>query len=88
MANPILQKLSNFQQTNTPQFNGLSRLVQMLKGANNPQGMLDNMIKNNPKAQQILSEAQKYGNDPMSAFRALAQERGVDPDEFLHKLGF
>lgn len=85
MANPILQKL-NSSTGNIP--SGLTRLVQMIKGANNPQAMLENMVKNNPQAQQILSEAQKYGNDPMSAFRSLAKERGVDPDEFLKKLGF
>lgn len=85
MANPILQMLNK----NNPVFNnGLSRLIQILKGANNPQDMLNNMIKNNPQAQQILNEAQKYGTDPMSAFRAIAKEKGVDPDDFLHRLGF
>ena len=41
---------------------------------------------NNPQMKQVMDIVQKYGGDPMTAFRKEAEARGVDPDEILNML--
>ena len=55
----------------------------MIKGANNPQAMFDQMMKQNPNINNVLENVKKYGNNPKEIYYNLAREKGVDPDEFL-----
>ena len=64
----------------------IQNMIGMVKGAQNPQAMLAQMMQNNPamaQAQQIIRE---NGNDPRKAFYALAKQQGIDPEEILRML--
>ena len=41
------------------------------------------MMNNNPQMQQVMDIVNKHDGDPMAAFRAMAEENGLDPDEIL-----
>ena len=64
----------------------IKQMMNMVRSAANPQAMLNQMIMNNPQLKQVMDIVQKHGGDPMTAFRAEAQERGVDPDEIMGML--
>ena len=68
-GNPRLQQIKNVMNT--------------IRGARNPQAMMAGMMKNNPQMQQVQNIVQQHGGDPMKAFRAMAEENGLDPDEIL-----
>jgi hypothetical protein len=88
MAIPtILQQLN--QRTNIPTIqNNLAQLksmIGMIKNANNPQALLDNMITQNPQVKQAMDYVNAHGGDPKRAFEELARERGINPDD-IHKI--
>ena len=58
----------------------------MLRSANNPQAMLAQLAQTNPQMKQVLDIVQKHGGDPMAAFRAEAQARGMDPEQIMGML--
>lgn len=45
------------------------------------------ILENNPQTKAI-AEAIRKGENPQTVFLRLCKERGVDPDEFLKKMGF
>ena len=59
---------------------------QMLQMSRNPQIMMQTMIKSNPAMKQAMEYIQANGGNPKDAFYKLAQEKGVDPVEFLRSL--
>lgn len=52
----------------------------------NPQAMMNQMLMNNPKAQEALNFIKQNGNNPQTAFALLAKQKGVDPAEFMKEL--
>ena len=46
----------------------------------NPQAMLNQMVMNNPKVNEILKA---NDNDVQKAFYSVAKENGIDPEELL-----
>ena len=85
MAIPaIIQQLgrNNMSQMLQP----VKQMMNAVSTAQNPQLALNNLIMNNPQMKQVMDIVQKHGGDPMAAFRAEAQARGVDPDEILNML--
>ena len=85
MAIPaILQQLgkNNMMQAAHP----VRQLMNMVRSAQNPHLALNQLIMNNPQMKQVMDIVQKHGGDPMAAFRAEAEARGVDPDEILNML--
>ena len=58
----------------------------MLQSANNPNAMLMQLAQSNPQLKQVLDIVQQHGGDPMAAFRAEAQARGVDPNQIMGML--
>ena len=79
--NPILQKMQ------MP--NNLGRLRNMMnsvKNAGNPQAMLMNMAQNNPNIKQAMDFINQSGGDPQKAFYALAEQKGVNPEDILSQL--
>lgn len=52
----------------------------------NPQAMMNQMLMNNPKAQQALTFIKQAGNNPQTAFMNLAKQKGVDPQAFINEL--
>ena len=75
----ILQQLMGAN----PQLNQIRNLMSMLQGARDPQAMLQAMAQNNPQLKQVMDIIQKHGGDPMAAFRAEAQARGMDPNQIM-----
>ena len=56
----------------------------------NPKGMIksavNNSIQNNPHLKEAIDYINANGGDPKEAFYKLAEEKGVDPQEFLNSL--
>ena len=59
------------------------KYMNVLKSARNPQAALEGMMANNPQLQQVKQIVDKSGGDPMKAFRDMAEQNGLDPDEIL-----
>ena len=78
----ILQQLA----TANPQLQQIKNLMGMLRSANNPQAMLTQLAQNNPQLKQVLDIVQQHGGDPMAAFQAEAQARGIDPNQIMGML--
>jgi len=57
----------------------------MMSGIKNPQTMLNQMLKNNPRMSEVNKLIEQYGS-PEQAFRHKAQEMGYDPDELINIL--
>lgn len=57
-------------------------MVGALKAAKDPQAYIQQMIQQNtPQLQQAMQYIKEHGNDPKTAFEALAKEKGIDPEE-------
>ena len=59
----------------------IRNLMNIVRNSNNPMAMLMSL----PGYQNVVPLIQQYG-DPKSAFYALAQQKGVDPDSILSLL--
>ena len=70
----------------SPMMGQIKQMMGILNGAQNPQAMLSQMMQNNPNMKQVTEIINRAGGDPKRAFYALAQERGVDPQEILNML--
>ena len=64
----------------------IRQMISMVKSAGNPQLMLNQLMQNNPQMQQVMQIVQKYGGDANKAFYALAEEKGINPQEILDLL--
>lgn len=64
----------------------IKQMISMVKSSGNPQLMLNQLIQANPQMQQVMQIVQKYGGDPNKAFYALAEEKGINPQEILDLL--
>ena len=84
MAIPeILQQLGRMQ---SPMVGQIKQMMQMVKSAQNPQLMLNQMAQSNPQIKQVFDFVRQSGNDPQKAFYALAQQKGVNPNDILNML--
>ena len=79
--NPILQKM---QMPNN--LGQIKNMLNTVKSAGNPQAMLMNMAQNNPNIKQAMDFINKSGGDPQKAFYALAEQKGVNPEDILSQL--
>lgn len=82
MIPQILQQLS----ASSPGMGQIKNLMQMVRSSGNPQAMLGQMMQNNPQMKQVMDVVNQYGGDAQKAFYALAQQRGVNPDDILNML--
>lgn len=83
MAMP--QILSQLGQSN-PMVGQFRQAMGMLRGVQNPQAYIRQMISQNPVAQQMLNALQQSGTDPKTAFYNLARQKGLDPDSLMQGL--
>ena len=87
--NSLYNQLNQNQIVNPSSVNNLAQIKQMInmfKGASNPQQLLMNMAKTNPQMQNVMNLIQSSGKSPKDLFYQLAQQRGVNPDEILNML--
>lgn len=82
--NPILQALGN--QQGNPQLNQIRQMMNTIKSARNPQAMMNQMIQSNPQMRNVMNFVNQNGGDAKKAFYALAQQRGINPDDILGML--
>lgn len=66
-----------------PKMAQIKNMVNMIKGAGNPQAMISSMLQSNP---QVTSVINQYGGDPKKAFYAMAEKQGVNPNDILNML--
>ena len=80
----ILQQLgrNNMAQLAQP----VRQMMSMVRTAQNPQLMLNQIVMNNPQMKQVLDLVQKHGGDPMTALRKEAEAAGISPEEILGML--
>ena len=64
----------------------IKQMMQMVKGASDPKAALNMMAMNNPQMKQVMEIVDQYGGDSMAAFRATADQMGINPDEILGML--
>ena len=77
-----------FQQLNPTKQNlslpsNVQQMVNMFKGIKNPQAMAQQMLKQNPQLQTILNMS---GGNPEQAFKTLAKQMNVNPDDIINML--
>ena len=60
------------------------QMIQTVRSCGNPQDMVQQMMNNSPRVNQILKE---YGNgDAKTAFYKYAEANGIDPNEVLNMI--
>ena len=84
MSNPILASM--MQSRLAGALGPVRQLMQTMRAAQNPQAALTQAIQSNPQYAQLQNILQQYGNDPGRAFREVAQQNGINPDEILRGL--
>ena len=83
MAMPvILQQLVR----NNPMMQKVKQMMGMVNASQNPQMMMNQMLTSNPQFKQVMEIINQSGGDPQKAFYALAEQKGVDPNEILNML--
>lgn len=75
----ILQQLAK----SSPMMGKIKQMMTMVSGAQDPNGMISQMMNTNPQMKQVMDVIRNAGGDPRRAFYQLAEEKGVDPQEIL-----
>ena len=60
--------------------------MNMVRGARNPNAMLNQLMMNNPNYNNVIQYIQANGGDPKTAFYKMAQEKGINPNDVLNML--
>ena len=76
-GNPMLQMLNQSRSSTN------NSMISMLKNSPNPQALLNNLLAQNPQVTGLINQ---YGGNPKTAFYALAQQKGIDPNSILDML--
>ena len=63
-------------------FNEAKAMVDMMRGAKNPQLLLREYAKTNQNVREVIDYMEKCGN-PRDAFYQMASAKGVDPEAIL-----
>ena len=79
----ILKQINGAAMRGSPKLQQIRQALNVVRAARNPQAALMGMMGNNPQMQQVMDIVRQRGNDPMKAFREMAEENGLDPDELL-----
>ena len=64
----------------------IKNMLNMVRGAQNPQAAFAQMMQGNPQYAQVSQVIQENGGDPQKAFYAVAQKMGVNGDEIINML--
>ena len=86
----ILQQLNGGQispqlQQMLPAINRAKQLISVVRSTGNLPAVLQQAIQTNPQAQQAMQMLQS-GGDITGMISALAQQRGIDPNELIKML--
>ena len=61
------------------------KFYQAMANSKNPMQAIDQLLSSNPRLAPIKN-LMKQGRTPESIFRAVAAQRGIDPDDFVRQL--
>ena len=78
MANILMQLAKN-----NPMMQNVRQMMGMLNSSQNPQAMMNQIMANNPNLKQVMDFINQSGGDPKKAFYALAEQKGIDPQEIF-----
>ena len=84
--NQLFQEINPTASLQNNNLTQIKNMMNVLRNSNNPQMLLQNMIQQNPQMQQAMNIVRQNGNDPKTAFYALAKQRGVNPEQILQML--
>ena len=62
------------------------KFMQGIKAAGDPEAIIKRMLGNNPRFKKVMEYVDANGGDPQAAFYKLAEEMGVNPDEFIKQM--
>ena len=62
------------------------QMINLLKSSGNPQELLNQLMMTSPNMKQVMEIVQQYGGDANRAFYALAEQKGINPQEILDLL--
>ncbi len=76
-----MNPMSKMVQSNTP----IGQLMSVLQGGANPQQLAQNIISNNPQAQQMLSSMQRQcgTRNPKDFVLEMCRNNGVDQNQVM-----
>ena len=85
-----LQSQPNLNQSRLPQqklpIQKNNNLLQKFLSSSNPEQIIQNMISNNPKMNNVMQLMQTSRMSPKQFFYYYAQQNGVDPDQFINSM--
>ena len=64
----------------------IKQMMSIVRAAKDPQQAINMLAMNNPQVKQVMDIVEQYGGDSMKAFKDMAKQCGVDPDEILGML--
>lgn len=83
MAIPgILQQIAQ----SNPMMQNIRQMFGMIRNAQNPQAMMNQLVTGNPNMKQAMDIINQYSGDPKKAFYSLAEQKGIDPQEILNMM--
>lgn len=60
--------------------------IKTLLNSSNPSELVQNLISQNPQLQNVMQLMQSSGRTPKEFFYQYAQQKGINPDEFINSL--
>lgn len=86
-GNPLMQMMGGGPMAaimNSP----IMQLVNVLKGGNNPQALLQQMMGQNPQVKQVMDSVQGKSPQDMSNYlKTAAQQKGIDLGQLASQIG-
>lgn len=64
----------------------IKQMIAAVRSSGNPQAMLNQLMQTNPNMRQAMEIIQQYGGDADRAFREIARQKGINPQEILDLL--
>ena len=71
---------------NNPMTAKAKQMMDMVRTAQNPNAMLNQLMQRNPQIKQVMDVVNQYGGDPDKAFRAVAEQHGINPQDIMDML--
>ena len=65
--------------------NNIFQMLSMLKGIQNPQMMVNNLMQSNPQFKAMMNQIQQSGMTPQQYLNMYAQQRGLDINQIMQQ---
>ena len=71
---------------NNPMMGQIKQMMQMLRTAQNPQAVMNQLMMSNPKLKEVMDLVKQSGGDPDAVFRTVAEKNGINPQDIYDLL--